>query len=150
MVATYIAIKPDLRRSLSVQAGIVCVDVSLISIAYWLTGAYGSNFFLFYYSPIFAAVEYFGIPGAIAVSIGVPSAMVVVTLFMHAMPAVPSAQWLPILRGLIPEWLFPLAIGLSSAYVFSGLSRRQAELFTLLDALHSAPPQYRTYKHLIK
>jgi len=138
VAATYVAIKPALRRSPPLQAGIILADVILISIAYWLTGAYGSDFFLFYYLPIFASVEYFGVRGAIAISIGVGLAMVMVILFMHGMPVTLSTKWLPMSRVLLQSWLFLLAVALSSAFVFSDLSRRQAELLTLLDALHSS------------
>lgn len=137
LIATYVALKPALRRSPWIQATTILADVVLISVAYQLTGQYGSDFFLFYYLPIFASVEYLGGWGAIAVSLGVGFAMVVTVHFMHPMQEASLAQWKPVLQVLLLRWAFLLAVAMSSAFVFRGLSHRQAQLLTLLDALHS-------------
>ena len=137
LISTYVALKPALRRSRWIQAATILADIVLISVAYQLTGQYGSDFFLFYYLPIFASVEYLGGWGAIAVSFGVGFAMVVTVHFMHPMQEASLAQWIPVLQVLLLRWAFLLAVAMSSAFVFRGLSLRQAQLLTLLDALHS-------------
>ena len=137
LISTYVAVKPTLRRSRWIQAGTILADIVLISAAYQLTGQYQSDFFLFYYLPIFASVEYLGGWGAIAISLGVGLAMVMAVYFMRALQEASVTQWVPVLQVLLLRWFFLLAVGLTSAFVFRGLSRRQAQLLTLLEALHS-------------
>ncbi len=137
LVSTYVAVKPTLRRSRWIQAATILADIVLISVAYQLTGQYGSDFFLFYYLPIFASVEYLGGWGAIAVSLGVGFAMVATVHFMHPMQEASLTRWAPVLQVLLLRWAFLLAVAMSSAFVFRTLSLRQAQLLTLLDALHS-------------
>ena len=137
VVACVLVIKPAWRHW-RLQTGIILADLIFISIAYWLTGTYGSDFFLFYYLPIFESVEHFGVWGAVAVSGCVGFAMVMVALGMHAVPSRSVAEGLPVFRVLFLRWLFLLAVAGASTFVLSRLSRRQAELFAVLDALHES------------
>jgi GAF domain-containing protein len=137
--ATYVTFNSKLRRSRLLQTGLILTDIGFISVAYWLTNNPESDFFLFYYLPIFAAVEYLGdnktqlVAACIAVVVG----MAVVVFFMRPMPSPP---WTPsglLWRVLVPRGLFFLAVVLTSAFVFQGLSYHQVELRGLLDSLHA-------------
>jgi GAF domain-containing protein len=142
--ATYAAFRPTLRRSLRIQGTLIIVDVFLISAAYWLTGQYGSDFFLFYYLPIFSSVEHLGGKSAVALCLGVGVAMLLVAASLHTIIMPLSLQALGVLRVVFLRWFFLLAIGLTSALVFralsqreSELSQRQTELQALLNAVHA-------------
>jgi GAF domain-containing protein len=136
VVASFFVVRPAWRHSRSIQVGIIVADLIFISIAYWLTGVYGSDFFLFYYLPIFEAVEYFGLWGAVAISVCVGFAMVMVALGMHTAPSSSHTGWPHVFRVLFVRWLFLLAVATASTFILRRLSRRQTELLTLLDALH--------------
>ncbi len=139
MAATYVTFfKPKLRRSQVLQTIFIMADVGFISAAYWLTNNPESDFFLFYYLPIFAAVEYLEWKGTSAVCCGVGVAMLIVVFSMHPSP---QPRWTHsglVWRVLVPRGFFLLVVVLSSAFVFKILSRRQAELRLLLDSLHSS------------
>jgi GAF domain-containing protein len=134
--ATNIAFNHRLRRSQILQAGFILVDIGFISVAYWLTRNPESDFFLLYYLPIFAAVEYLSVKGIAAVYVIVGAAIATVVFSMQ--PALPAA-WTThglVWRVLIPRGVFFLTIVLTSAFAFQALSRRQVALRGLLDSLH--------------
>lgn len=136
--ATGVAFSRKLRRSKKVQALFVLVDIVFISIAYILTRNPESDFFLFYYLPIFAAVEYLGNKAIAAVCILVACSMGLVLYLMQPLPE--PWPWTTaglLSRVLVPRAIFFLAIVLTSAFVFRWLSERQAELSGLLDSLRA-------------
>ena len=139
--ATYVTLfaTPGLKRSRPLQFMFILSDIGLISAAYWLTNNPESDFFLFYYLPIFATVEYLESNwDTIAICAGIGAAMLLVVLSMN--PQSPP-QWTSaglVWRVLIPRGFFLLVIVLTSAFVFMSLARRMAQLRALLDSLHSS------------
>jgi signal transduction histidine kinase len=139
VAATYVTFfKPKLRRSQMLQAMFIMADVGFISAAYWLTNNPESDFFLFYYLPIFATVEYLEWKGTTAVCCAVGVAMLFVVFSMHPSPPPRWTHAGLVWRVLVPRAFFLLVVVLTSAFVFRGLARRQAELRSLLDSLHSS------------
>ena len=138
--ATYVTIfKPTLRRSQMLQAVFILLDIGFISIAYWLTNNPESDFFLFYYLPLFATAEYLDNNWGVATACGaVGAAMLIVVFSMQPAPRPPWTHGGLAWRVIVPRGVFLLVIVLSSAFVFKILSRRQAELRLLLDSLHSS------------
>jgi GAF domain-containing protein len=144
VVATYVAFNPALRRSQGLQGTLIIVDVLLISAAYWLTGQYGSDFFLFYYLPIFSSVEHLGGRRAAVLCLGMGFAMLVVAASLNSITMPLSVQEFGVLRVVFLRWSFLVAVGFTSALVFRAASRRQAELSqrqaelqALLNAVHT-------------
>jgi hypothetical protein len=139
VAATYITFfRPTLRRSQILQAVFILADVGIISAAYWLTNNPESDFFLFYYLPIFATVEYLDWKGTTGVCCGVGVAMLIVVFSMHPSPQPPWTHTEFVWQVLVPRDFFLLVVVLSSAFVFKILSRRQAELRLVLDSLRSS------------
>ncbi len=139
VAATYVTFfEPRLRLSQALQTAFILGDIGFISVAYWLTNNPESDFFLFYYLPVFAAVEYLDWKGATAVCWGVGAAMLIVVFSMYPSPRPPWSHTGLVWRVLVPRSFFLVVVVLSSAFVFKILSRRQAELRLLLDSLHSS------------
>jgi GAF domain-containing protein len=137
VAATGVLLKPALRGWRALQVVFILADITFISAAYYLTNNPESDFFLFYYLPIFATVEYLG-DNWVVPAIGAIDAIMSVAVFsMHPIAQGPWTTNDLVFRVLIPRWIFFGAIVLSSAFVFSSLSRQQAELRSLLDSLHA-------------
>ena len=139
--ATYVTLFAKLtpKQSRLLQSAFILTDIAFISVGYWLTNNPESDFFLFYYLPIFAAVEYLESKWEISVvCAGVGAAMLLVVLSMNPLPPPTWTSTGLVLRVLIPRGFFLLAIVLTSAFVFMSLARRRAQLRALLDSLHSA------------
>jgi hypothetical protein len=133
VATTYVTLKPYLRRSRLIQGILIVTDVAMISVIYALTNNPETDFFLFYYLPIFTAAGHLRgrqIAAAFAaVTLGLCAALV----FQH-----PSEQHTLAVSGLIwrvfiPRELFFLAVVLPSAFVFQRLSKRESEVRTLLN-----------------
>jgi GAF domain-containing protein len=138
LLATYITLLAhNLRRSKAVQIIFIGVDIAFISVAYWLTSNPESDFFLFYYLPIFAAAEYLTTKQTFAVCLGCAAALLAVVFRMPQVTSLPLTSNDLLLRVFIPRGIFFLAFVTTSAFVFGLLSRRRAELRKLNESLHT-------------
>jgi hypothetical protein len=135
--ATFITLKRNMKRTDLHQAGLIVMDVVLISLAYGLTNNPESEIFMFYYLPVFTAVEYLGLWAAMGVYGAVEAGHGLALHFMKLEPIVPWTTLGLALRVYAPRGVFLLVIGLTSAVVFHRLSRSQAELRGVLNSLHS-------------
>src|SRR5205814_7030886 len=105
-VSTYVTLVPLERRRLKTfVCGLIFADIAFISIAYWLTNNPESDFFLFYYLPIFAAVEYLDRKLVAAVSVAVCAELAIVVFLMIPMA---DAPWT--FEGLLWRVFIPRAI----------------------------------------
>lgn len=137
-LATFATINGRMRRLQLLQAAFVFADIMFISDAYYRTTNPESDFFLFYYLPIFGAVEYLNKKWIIFTLAAIGCAMAFVVFHMPITAPIPWTFGGMLFRVPIPRWVFFVAVVLSSAFVFRVLSRRQVELGSLLNALHSA------------
>ena len=147
--ATYVTFfRGAIRQSQLLQALVILSDIGLISWAYWLTNNPQSDFLLFYYLPVFSALEYLNRKGVAAVCVGVGAAMVAVLFSMHPVPQPTWTHGELVWRVLVPGGFFLLVLVLSSTFVVRNLSRRETELRSLLGSLHSCASKLPDFQAL--
>src|ERR1019366_3223314 len=124
--ATYVTFfNSRLRRSPVVQALFILADILVISAAYGLTNNPESDFFLFYYLPVFAAVEFLDWKTTTVVCCVVAVGMVIVVFSMSPAPKAPWTHSALVGRVILPRVVFIVVVVLSSAFAFKVLSRRR-------------------------
>jgi len=139
VTATLVTTHPALRRSKRIQGLFIVSDVLLISLSYFLTGNPQSDFFLFYYLPIFAATEYLGGSATVIVSAVITGAFAcVITIQPPTDP--PSSPADLFVRVFVPRVVFFMSVVFTSSFLLR-LERAQrekafqheVEIQTLLD-----------------
>jgi GAF domain-containing protein len=132
LAATYATFKPAMRRSRLTQRAMIASDIALITAAYALTNNPESDFFLFYYLPIFAAAEHLRDKEVTGVFALVTIAFGGMLVFQHPSENRALTATGLVWRVFIPREIFFAAIVVPSAFVFQRLSRRESEVRTLL------------------
>lgn len=117
-VAIYVTRIPELRRSRKLNQIFVALDILCISFFYWWTDNTQSDFFLFYYLPIFYAAEYIGNKAVLIASAGVTGSFASVIALLYF--ANPGSEGTPIdlfLRVFFPREVFFVLFVVTSAFL---------------------------------
>jgi GAF domain-containing protein len=137
--ATYVTTQLHLRNSGRIQALFIASDVLLISLFYLLTNSPQSDFYLFYFLPIFAAQEYLGGRAMLTISVVVTGAFAGVIALLSQTDPMSTLIGL-FFRVFLPREVFFLSIIVLASSLRqlerrqrAKLSRRKEEMQTLLD-----------------
>jgi len=141
LFATYVTIVPNIRRSRKLQGLFIGLDVSLITYSYFLSNNTQSDFFLFYYLPIFAANEYLGGKPTFYVFGIITGLFAAVLVLMLPTDPDPNLTIIGLLlRVFLPREVFFISVVVTSSFLVrrertqrEELSRREAEVETLLN-----------------
>ena len=112
-LAVWLHLHPRQAYSRSIYGLLLLVDVVLISAVYWQTHRIESDFFLFYYLPIFTAAEYLSARWVVIAFFGSTLAFACVIFGMPAEVALQGATGLQVLlRVFLAREVFYIAISL--------------------------------------
>jgi GAF domain-containing protein/signal transduction histidine kinase len=132
--------REELTKVRLVWGFIVALDIAVVSAFYWLTGNPQSDFFLFYYLPLFTAAEYLGgreqIGGRYVVATFIASTCSFLAVILTITPAEDQGLRHLLARVFLPREVFFLAV---SAILALRLHREVAaasERTRLFNALH--------------
>jgi GAF domain-containing protein len=139
--ATYLTAHTTLRRSKRIRSLLVAADILLISFFYYLTRTVQSDFFLFYFLPIFIATEYLSGRAMLVVPVTITGAFAgVICLLFLKFPEPDSTLLDLFLRVFLPREVFFLSVAFLSLYLRQleriqreKVSQREREIQTLLE-----------------
>lgn len=139
LAATYITLRPTLRRSRRIQSLLIASDILLVSILYFLTENPQSDLFLFYYLPLLTATAYLGHRALFIVPAAITGAFAFVLVLLFAKDPDPSLVADLFFRVFLSREVFFLSVFMLSSYLHQlertqkeKLSQRETELRTLL------------------
>ena len=137
-IDTWLTLRPSIQRPAWTAVALIVIDIVLISVFYRLTRNPDSDFFLFYYLPMFEATEYLGRKAILVTFVAIVTSFGLVLWSLSTLPANSGeAIWL---RVFFPRTVFFMCIVLVSSFLFRSERNqrerawyRENELQTLLN-----------------
>jgi len=141
IIKAYVTVQYGLRHLKQVQAFFVGSDILLISAFYFLTRNTQSDFFLFYYLPIFTAAEYLGTRAMLVAAALTMCAFGGVLMLLLPIDPDPTLTYGSLLsRVFLPRGVFFVSVIMTSSFLLGfersqrkKASQREAEIQTLLE-----------------